>query len=483
MTWIEQIFIGGGILLLFSVALSKAMSRTGIPALLVFLGIGMLAGSDGIGGIHFENHELAQNMGITALIFILFSGGLDTRLQDVRPVFKGGLVLSTLGVFISAFLVGAFAVWAFNFSWLEALLLGAIISSTDAAAVFSVLRSRGVSLRGRVKPLLEFESGSNDPMAVFLTVALLGLIAQDGTSWPSTILMFFQQMVIGGIAGYLIGKGAVKLINGLKLEYEGLYPALSIAIMVLAYGATQGFGGNGFLAVYIAGIILGNERFIHKRTLLRFHDGLAWIMQITMFLILGLLVFPKQLGPLTWWGLALAGFLVFVARPVSVHFSLLRSNFSLREKAMISWVGLRGAVPIILATYPFLAGLSQANLIFNLVFFVVLISVLLQGTTIPVVAKLLKVDAPLERMNRYQLEYHPEVDVKGELTELSISLNSSAVGKSVVDLNLPPGVLIVLIHRAKDVLVPRGSTIIEPGDKLLVFADEAGAEEAKTILS
>jgi cell volume regulation protein A len=483
MNLIDQIFIAAGLLLLLSVVLSKALSRTGIPALLIFLGIGMLAGSDGVGKIQFENYEFAKNLGIFALVFILYSGGLDTKLAEIRPVLRGGLLLSTLGVLISTSLVGAFAHWVFGLSWLEGLVLGAIISSTDAAAVFSVLRSRGVSLRGRVKPLLEFESGSNDPMAVFLTIGLLAMLERSESSWVSFIFMFFQQMSLGFLIGFLIGKLAAKVINALHLEYEGLYPALSISIVILSYGITQGLGGNGFLAVYLAGLILGNERFIHKRNLLRFHDGLAWIMQISMFLVLGLLVFPKDLASLTGWGLGLSCFLIFVARPASVHLSLIGASFSWREKAMVSWVGLRGAVPIILATYPLLAGLPHSNLVFNLVFFVVCISVLLQATSIPAIARLLKVDAPLQPVNRYTLEYKPEIDVKGDLTEIIVSARDSAVGKTLIDLKLPAGVLIVLIHRADDVIVPRGSTIIEPGDKLLVFADELRTDETKRLLA
>jgi cell volume regulation protein A len=483
MTSLDQIFIVAGLLLLLSVALSKALSRTGIPALLVFLAIGMLAGSDGIGGIHFENYGLAQALGISALIFILYSGGLDTKIDNIRPVLKSGLFLSTLGVLISACSVGAFAKYAFGFSWLNGLLLGAIVSSTDAAAVFSVLRSRGTSLKGRLKPLLEFESGSNDPMAVFLTTSLLGLMVKDQASGVGLVLVFFQQLIVGAVFGFAIGKGAAKLINKIKLEYEGLYPALSISVVILAYGLTQALGGNGFLAVYLAGIILGNERFIYKRSLLRFHDGLAWMMQITMFLILGLLVFPKDLFPLMGWGIALAIFLVFVARPLSVHISLLRARFNWREKAMISWVGLRGAVPIILATYPFLAELPQATTIFNLVFFVVIVSILLQGTSIPLFARLLKVDAPIEPFFRYPLEFNPEVDAKGDLTEVPVPKDSAAVGKAIVELNLPPESLIALIQRSGEVFIPKGGSVIESGDKLLILSDEAGLHKVKEILS
>ncbi|MCC2626510.1 MAG: putative Potassium/proton antiporter, partial [Thermomicrobiales bacterium] len=289
---IEYFLLAAAGLLLLSVIASKAFGRMGIPALLLFLGIGMLAGSDGPGGIHFDNPWLAQSLGVVALTFILFAGGMDTEWASVRRVLGIGISLSTVGVAVTAGLVGWFATTALNMSWFEGLLIGAIVSSTDAAAVFAVMRSRYVGLRGPLKPLLELESGSNDPMAVFLTIGLISLITGQSSSPLDLVPMFIRQMVLGATIGYGIGKLMVLLINRLRLEYEGLYPVLTLSLVLLTYSGSAWLGGNGFLAVYIAGLMMGNSQFVHKRSLTRFHDGLAWLMQITMFLALGLQVFP-----------------------------------------------------------------------------------------------------------------------------------------------------------------------------------------------
>jgi cell volume regulation protein A len=397
---IESLLLAASGLLLLSVIASKASERLGVPALLLFLVIGMLAGSDGLGGIHFDNPWLAQSLGVVALAFILFAGGMDTEWVVVRSQFGRGLALSTLGVAITAGLVGGFAVTVIGMSWLEGLLIGAIVSSTDAAAVFAVMRSRSVSLRGPLKPLLELESGSNDPMAVFLTLGLLSLMTGASTSAIDLVPMFARQMTLGAAIGYGVGKLMVLLINRLRLEYDGLYPVLTLSLVLLIYSGSAWLGGNGFLAVYLAGLVMGNSDFVHKRSLMRFHDGLAWLMQIAMFLTLGLQVFPAQLVSVAGTGLLLALFLMVCARPVAVFLTLAFTALTLRERTMVAWVGLRGAVPIILATFPLLAGIPQATMIFNLVFFIVLTSVLLQGTSIPLVARWLQVDEPLRRTLR-----------------------------------------------------------------------------------
>lgn len=334
---IEYVLVGGSLLLLISIIASKASSRLGVPALLLFLLIGMLAGSDGPGGIYFDDPRLAQSLGVVALTFILFAGGLDTDWESVRSVLWKGLSLSTLGALLTAVLVGWFATIALNFTWLEGLLLGAIVSSTDAAAVFATLRSKSVGLRGQLKPLLELESGSNDPMAVFLTVGFSRLLIDPTASVIDLVPMFIQQMALGAILGYVFGKGMILLVNRARLEYEGLYPVLTLALTLLTYGVTTSLGGNGFLAVYLAGLIMGNSDFIHKRSLMRFHDGIAWLMQIAMFLTLGLLVFPSRLPPVAGTGLLIAAFLMVVARPVSVLVTLLFARCSLREKLMVWW--------------------------------------------------------------------------------------------------------------------------------------------------
>src|SRR6185295_1976295 len=341
---------------------------------LLFIVLGMLAGSDGPGGIPFDDAHLAQSLGVVALALILFSGGLDTEWASVRPVLGKGLALSTVGVLITAILVGLFAKVVLGFSLLEGVLLGAIVSATDAAAVFSVLRARSVGIKGHVRPLLELESGSNDPMAVFLTTGLIGIMTHPGESVFSLIPMFIQQMALGAALGYAMGKLIVLTINRLALEFEGLYPVLTLSLILLTYGAVAALGGNGFLSVYIAGLIMGKNDFIHKRSVTRFHDGLAWLMQIAMFLALGLLVFPSHLLPIVGLGLLSSLFLMLIARPVSVLVTLAFSRMGLNEKLMISWVGLRGAVPIVLATFPLLAGMPKSEIIFDLVFFIVLTS-------------------------------------------------------------------------------------------------------------
>ena len=312
----EYILIGAAVLLFVSVLVSKISDRFGIPALLAFLILGMLAGSEGPGGIYFDDPALAQFISVIALVLILFSGGLSTEWDKVRPVAKESWLLATLGVFITALMTGAFASLVFKVSLLEGLLLGSIVSSTDAAAVFSVLRSKGISLKGKLKPLLELESGSNDPMAIFLTVGLIQLITHPDLSPWSLIGLFFQQMLVGAVVGYGMGRGILWLINRIKLGYEGLYPVLTLALVLLTFGLTAILGGSGFLAVYLAGIVLGHHDFIHKRSLSRFHDGLAWIMQITMFLTLGLLVFPSRLLPTSGLALLVAAGLMFIARPL-----------------------------------------------------------------------------------------------------------------------------------------------------------------------
>jgi potassium/hydrogen antiporter len=432
----------------------------------------MLAGSVGPGGIHFDDPYLAQFLGVIALSFILFAGGLDTYWASVRPVLWTAVALSTGGVFITALLVGGFATAVLGFSLLEGLLLGAIISSTDAAAVFSVLRSKNVGLKGRLRPLLELESGSNDTMAVLLTIGFVSLLLQPGKSVLGLIPMFFQQMALGVLFGYLMGRGMVYLVNNLKLEYEGLYPVLSLSLVLLTYGATVTAGGNGFLAVYISGLVMGTRSFIHKNSLKRFHDGLAWLMQISMFLVLGLLVFPSRLVSVIGTGLAFSLFLMILARPAGVFLNTFRSGLSVREKILVSWVGLRGAVPIILATFPLLAGIAKADMIFNIVFFIVLTSALLQGTTIPMVAQWLKVAAPVLPMHASLLECESKGKLKCNLAEIDVPADSVAVGRQIVDLGLPEGSLIVLIYREGEVIIPGGGSVLRQGDRLSVLADD-----------
>ncbi|BAZ16631.1 Na+/H+ antiporter [Calothrix sp. NIES-4071] len=398
---LSQLFIIAGTLLLASIFANKAAIKFGVPALILVLAIGILAGSEGIGGIYFDDPVLTQMVGDVALTLILFAGGLETDWRQIRPVIYQGLILSTAGVAITAVMVGLFA-WfilgsfsSFNIgfagiNWQQGLLLGAVVSSTDAAAVFSILRASNLQLKGNLQPLLELESGSNDPMAVLLTTELIKILTTSNASFTSLAVSLIQQLTVGMIIGYGGGRGIVWVLNNIRLTTQGLYPVATLALMLLISGVTTVFGGNGFLAVYIAGVVIGNLEFICRENIISFHDGLSWLMQIIMFLVLGLLVFPSQLLSISLIGLAIALFLIFIARPITVFLCLLPFNINSREKIFIAWGGLRGAVPIILATFPLAAGIADATQLFNVVFFVVLISVLAQGLSLAHVARLLQ---------------------------------------------------------------------------------------------
>lgn len=482
MASLESILTITGLLLIVSVLASKAAGRTGIPVLLVFLSIGMLAGSEGLLGIEFEDPAMAQFVGVVALAFILFSGGLETRVDAVRSVWREGLLLATLGVLVTAAVAGAFAHFLLGLPWLVSLLLGAIVSSTDAAAVFAVLRGRGVGLKGQLKPMLELESGSNDPMAVFLTIALTTLIVEPSVAWRDLVWMFTLQMALGAGLGLTAGLVLAWLLHRVRLEHDGLYPVLTLAFVPFVYGGTAFLGGNGFLAVYLAGIVLGNRRFVQRRSLVRYHDGLAWLMQIAMFLILGLLVFPSHLVPVAGSAILMSVVLIFVARPLGVLVSLLPFRKSPREVGLISWVGLRGAVPIVLATFPLIAGVPQAEIIFNTVFFVVLTSVLVQGPTIPVVARWLGVHDAVGRERALPLEFNPSEGMHSDLVEVAVPTGSIVEGKQLVALGLPAGALVVLIGRRDEYLVPRGNSVIQAADRLLLLAEPEALQTIRQLL-
>ncbi len=469
---IENIILIGSVLLLISIIAGKTSYRFGVPTLLLFLTIGMLAGSDGIGGIYFDNPKIAQFVGVVSLNFILFSGGLDTNWQSVKPVLKEGVALSTLGVLLTAMGLGYFVYLITDFGLYESLLLGAIVSSTDAAAVFSILRGKNLALKKNLRPTLELESGSNDPMAYVLTIAFLSLVQEPDKSILSVLPLFFMQMVIGGIAGFLFGKLSKIIINRIQLDFEGLYPVLTIALMFITFSATDFVGGNGFLAIYICSVYLGNQNLIHKKTIMRMFDGLAWLMQIALFLTLGLLVFPSQIVPFIGIGLMISLFLIFVARPVAVLISLLPFRMKLRRRFYISWVGLRGAVPIVFATYPLLAGIDKADMIFNIVFFVSLTSVLIQGSTLSIVAKWLHVGLP-EKAKPLSptdelLTEHPKAIMK----EIAIKEDCPTVGLKIVNLNFPKKAIIAMIERDGNYLTPNGSTELQANDRLVVLTDK-----------
>lgn len=468
---IENILLVGSILLFVSLIAGKTSYKFGVPILLLFLAIGMLAGSDGIGGINFDNPQIAQFIGIVSLNFILFSGGLDTNWTSVKPILREGLVLSTLGVLLTALSLGTFVWSVTDFTIYESMLLGSIVSSTDAAAVFSILRSKNIALKANLRPTLELESGSNDPMAYVLTIAFLTLVINQDQSIVSVIPLFLQQMIFGGVAGFGFGKLSKFIINKIKLDFEGLYPVLVITLMFITFSATDFVGGNGFLAIYICAVYLGNQDLIHKKTILKMYDGLAWLMQIVLFLTLGLLVFPSQIIPYMGIGLLISLFLIVVARPIGVFLSLIFYKMKLRRRFYISWVGLRGAVPIVFATYPLLAGIDKANMIFNIVFFISVTSVLIQGTTLSIVAKWLRVALPEQAKKLTATDLLLTETPKAEMKEILITPDSFAVDKKIVELGFPKNAIIAMIIRDDSYITPNGATKIEAQDTLIVLAD------------
>jgi potassium/hydrogen antiporter len=357
------------------------------------------------------------------------------------------------------------------------LLLGSIVSATDAAAVFSILRNRGVALKGFLRPILELESGSNDPMAYFLTITLTGIVATGNADIAGFIPDFLKEFILGGAIGFVLGKASVWLINNIKLETEGLYPVLTLGLAMFTYSVTHAIGGNGFLAIYLCAIIIGNSNIVHKRSLIKFYDGQAWLMQIILFLTLGLLVFPSRIVPLIGMGLLISAFLIFVARPIAVFIALYFFKVNIRSKLFISWVGLRGSVPIVFATYPLIAGIPKAELIFNLVFFISITSVLLQGTTLSYVAKLLHVTVPAKVKRRVGLDFETTDHIKSEMQEVFVAENSKAIGKRILDLMIPSTVNIVAIKRSDVYIVPNGSTTIQAEDILHVLAEDERSVE------
>lgn len=479
----ENILLIGSLLLFFSIIAGKTSYRFGVPTLILFLAVGMLAGSEGILGIHFNDPALAQFIGIVSLNFILFSGGLETSWSTIKPVLWQGITLSTAGVLLTAVSLGVFVWTITDFTLMEGLLLGAIVSSTDAAAVFSILRSKKLGLKYNLRPTLELESGSNDPMAYVLTIAFLGLVTHPEKSAWSIIPLFIQQMAVGGLTGFLMGKASKLIINRIKLDFEGLYPVLVITLMFFTFASADFLGGNGFLAVYLCAVYLGNHSLIHKKTILKMYDGLSWLMQIILFLTLGLLVFPSHIIPVMGIGLLISAFLILVARPFSVFLSMAFFRMNFPRRTFISWVGLRGAVPIVFATYPLLAGIDKADMIFNIVFFISVSSVLLQGTTFSVLARWLKLSLPEEEKPLDPVEILLADFERSGLSEIFIPEKSYACGKKIVDLKFPEESIIAMIKRGEKYVTPNGFTVIEPADILIVLSDSAeGIEKVHELL-
>ena len=457
-----------GVLLLIGIASSKFSARLGMPVLVLFLAVGMLAGSEGIGRIPFENYPMASSLSSAALALILFDGGLRTSITCVRQVWRQALALSTVGVLLTSLITGLAAAWILQMSLLQGLLLGSIVGSTDAAAVFSVLRTGGLRLPERLTATLEVESGSNDPMAIFLTIGLIGLINGEAGSAAELLLLFVTQFGVGTLVGVGVGRLAGLAVNRINLDYAGLYPLLALAFGLLAFGLAAVLGGSGFLAVYLAGIVLGSSPIVWRSGIFLFHDAAAWLGQIALFVMLGLLSFPSRLAAVAGEGLLIALVLILVARPLAVLIAASPFRYTVRELILLSWVGLKGAVPITLATFPLMAGVPGSQLIFNAVFFVVLISAVSQGWSLPAVARRLRLGRPADPTPPLSMEINALRHVDGEIVDYTVRAGAPAAGLKLREMGRPDGMVVTLVVRRRQVVIPRGATALEPGDHVFV---------------
>jgi cell volume regulation protein A len=467
---VDQLVLLGGALLITGIVSSKFSARLGLPVLVLFLAVGMLAGEDGIGGIEFDNFVTAHAIGTVALAVILFDGGLQTRVSALKAAWKPAALLATFGVLATAAITGLAASYILDLPLLTGMLLGSIVASTDAAAVFAVLRSQGVHLRERLAATLEIESGSNDPMAIFLTVGLVEVLTARMTLGWDLALLFAMQMGLGALVGLGVGWSAVRVINRINLSAAGLYPVLAGACGFVAFGLAATLGGSGFLAIYLAGIVIGNSRIVFQRGTFLFMDGLAWMGQIAMFVVLGLLSTPSELLDGAGSSLLLAAVLIFLARPIAVVPLLWPFRFSWREQVLIAWVGLKGAVPIILATFPLMYGLPEGRALFNVVFFVVLVSAVLQGWTLTILATHLELQEPALPAPAVSLELMSLRDVHADIVDYPVPPSSKLVEKTVKDLRLPEGAILAMISRGPRLIAPRGGTRLRPNDHLFIIA-------------
>ncbi|MEE0992234.1 MAG: potassium/proton antiporter [Bacteroidales bacterium] len=478
---IELLLLVLSALFFLSVFAGKASSKYGVPALLLFLAVGMLCGTDGV-GIEFDNIYIAQTIGTVALCIILFSGGMDTKFSEIKPIMLQGFLLSTVGVLLTALCAGVL-IWLVlgctmpgaGIGLLSSLLLAATMSSTDSASVFSILRSKGVHLKQNLRPMLELESGSNDPMAYMLVITILDVMKM-GTEVSGWMIVFklLMQLVVGGLAGYLFGKLAVFVINKIKIGNDALYPILVLTFCIFIFSATYYLQGNGYLAVYIGGLVIGNSKFVHKRSSMKFFEGLAWLFQLVMFLTLGLLVNPHELLPIALPALIISLLMILIARPLSVILCLLPfRKMSVRAKSYISWVGLRGAVPIIFAIMPLAENIPHARLMFNIVFFCTLVSLLIQGTSLPLVARWMKLSEKSKNVSKLRdFDIDVSNDIKTVLAEVELNENTFEVGNRLMDIKLPDNSLAVMVKREEKYFVPTGKTELNPKDKLLIMTDD-----------
>lgn len=459
---------GLGVLMVISVLLSRFADRVRVPVALLFIAVGAFAGADGPGGIQFDEYGLSFRLGTIALAVILFDGGLNTPLNSVGEGIRPAALLATIGVVLTATFVAVLA-RLLGLPWAQAALLGAIVSSTDAAAVFAVLRGSGLHLRRRVGVTLELESGLNDPMAVILTMAMTTALVSGELVWWRVLLDTVVQIAVGVGLGFAFGYLGRAVLRRTWLPAAGLYPVLTLAISFAAFGVPTLLYGSGFMAVYIAGILIGNASIRYRAGILRFHDGMAWFGQVAMFIMLGLLVTPSRLIEVAPIGIGLAVLIAIFARPVAVMLCLLPFDFRMKERAYLAWVGLRGAVPIILATFPILAGAPGGNEIFNIVFFVVVVGALLPGATVPWVTQRLGMGTDAPPPPTAMLEIVSRDLLSGEVAGFHISPSSAACGATLADLPLPPAATAAMIIRGSQLVAPRGQTQLLAGDHLYVF--------------
>ena len=474
----ENILLIGAVLIFCSILISKTGYRFGIPTLLLFLLVGMVFGSDGL-GLQFNSASDAQFIGMMALSIILFTGGMDTKLQDIRPVLTQGILLSTVGVLMTTLLTGSFIYFLssltsmdFSLSLLTCMLLAATMSSTDSASVFNLLRSQKMNLKENLRPMLELESGSNDPMAYMLTIALIQVVAsgsdlQIGVVVKDLLVQFF----FGSVIGFAFGKFSAWLINKINLSNASLYPILLLSLVFITFTTTDLLKGNGYLAVYIAGVVVGNTRLTFRKEVDTFMNGLTWLFQIIMFLSLGLLVNPHEMLDVVVVALLIAVFMILVARPLSVFTCLLPfRSMSNRARFFVSWVGLRGAVPIIFATYPVVAEIPGSHQIFNIVFFITLLSLIFQGMTISMGARMLHLDLPQEKEgNEFGVELPEEID--SQLMDLTLTAEMLEKGNRLMDMDIPKGTLVMLVKRGNEFIIPNGQVELYVGDKLLFISE------------
>ena len=474
----ENILLIGAILIFCSILISKTGYRFGIPTLLLFLLVGMGFGSDGL-GLQFDSASDAQFIGMMALSIILFTGGMDTKLHDIRPVLAQGILLSTVGVLVTTLLTGGFIYFLSSSTsadialpLLTSLLLAATMSSTDSASVFNLLRSQKMNLKENLRPMLELESGSNDPMAYMLTIALIQVVASGSDlSIGGVAKDLLVQFFFGGVIGFAFGKFSVWLINKIQLSNASLYPILLLSLVFITFTTTDLLKGNGYLAVYIAGVVVGNARLAFRKEVNTFMNGLTWLFQIVMFLSLGLLVNPHEMLDVAWIAVLIALFMILVARPVSVFLCLLPfRGMSHRARWFVSWVGLRGAVPIIFATYPVVAGIPGSQQIFNVVFFITLLSLIIQGMTISAGARMLHLDLPQEKEgNEFGVELPEEID--SQLMDQTLTAEMLKNGNRLADMDIPKGTLVMLVKRGNEFIIPNGQVELYEGDKLLFISE------------